>query len=51
MTRQGAKIAEIFVTLQRLTVSLKDMVSHKIGKIAESYQSKTPKKEEEDDAI
>lgn len=29
----------------------KNAVDHKIGKIAESYQSKTPKQREEDDAI
>lgn len=51
MTHKEPVIAEIFVTLHLARRILKNAVDHKIGKIAESYQSKTPKQREEDDAI
>lgn len=45
MTDKEPEIAEIFVTLHLGSRILKNAVDHKIGKIAESYQSKTPKQE------
>lgn len=43
--RQGAKVCGIFSNFALGLLYLKNTVCHKIGKIAESYQSKTPKQE------